>query len=150
MKKKSRNPKEFRRKRRHMHVRHTVVGIEGRPRVCVFRSNTNIYAQIIDDSAGRTLASVSSLNLEIPNAPKAAEGEDKGKKKDKKDKKDKKSAKRLPAGMKTRQAKEVGRKVAEVAREKGITKIRFDRGGYLYHGRVAVLAEAMREGGLEF
>jgi large subunit ribosomal protein L18 len=148
MKKKSRNPKEYKRKRRHMHVRHTVVGIEDRPRVCVFRSNTNIYAQIIDDSAGRTLASVSSLKLTVPDAPKAAEGADKDKKKGKK--KSDKSAKQLPAGMKIRQAKEVGRKVAEVAREKGITKIRFDRGGYLYHGRVAALAEAMREGGLEF
>ena len=102
MKKKSRNPKEYKRKRRHMHVRHTVVGIPERPRVCVFRSNTNIYAQIIDDSTGRTLASVSSLKLDVPDAPKAAEGEDKGKKKDKKQGK---SARNLPAGMKTRQAK---------------------------------------------
>ena len=129
-----------------MHIRHTVVGIEDRPRVCVFRSNTHIYAQIIDDGDGRTLASVSSLKLTVPDAPKAAEGDYKDKKKNKK--KSKKSAKQFPSGLKTRQAKEVGRKVAEVAREKGITKIRFDRGGYLYHGRVAALAQAMREGGL--
>ena len=131
-----------------MHIRHVVVGTEDRPRVCVFRSNTNIYAQIIDDSTGCTLASVSSVKLEVPDAPKAAESEDKDKKKKKK--KGGKSAKRMPAGMKTRQAEEVGRKVAEVAKEKGITKIRFDRGGYLYHGRVAALANAMRKGGLEF
>ena len=131
-----------------MHIRHTVVGTEDRPRVCVFRSNTNIYAQIIDDSTGCTLASVSSVKLEVPDAPKAAESEDKDKKKKKKT--GGKSAKRMPAGMKTRQAEEVGRKVAEVAREKGITKIRFDRGGYLYHGRVAALANAMRKAGLEF
>ena len=131
-----------------MHIRHTVVGTEDRPRVCVFRSNTNIYAQIIDDGTGCTLASVSSVKLEVPEPPKAAESEDKDKKKKKK--KGGKSAKRMPAGMKTRQAEEVGRKIAEVAKEKGITKIRFDRGGYLYHGRVAALANAMRKGGLEF
>jgi large subunit ribosomal protein L18 len=131
-----------------MHIRHVVVGTEDRPRVCVFRSNSNIYAQIIDDNSGRTLASVSSLKLSVPDAaakPAADEGEGK-----KKNKKSGKKAKNLPNGIKTRQAKEVGRKVAEVAKDKGITKIRFDRGGYLYHGRVAALAEAMREGGLEF
>lgn len=130
-----------------MHIRHVVVGTEDRPRVCVYRSNSNIYAQIIDDSSGRTLASVSSLKLEVPEAAKAADGDGEGKKKGKKGGK---QAKRLPNGAKTRQAKEVGRRVAEVAKEKGITRIRFDRGGYLYHGRVAALAEAMREGGLEF
>lgn len=131
-----------------MHIRHVVVGTEDRPRVCVFRSNSNIYAQIIDDSSGRTLASVSSLKLPVPDAAaKPAEGEGEGKKKNKKG--DKK-AKKAPNGVKMRQAREVGRKVAEVAKDKGITKIRFDRGGYLYHGRVAALADAMREGGLEF
>jgi large subunit ribosomal protein L18 len=151
MRKKSKNPKEYKRKRRHMHIRHVVAGTEERPRVCVFRSNSNIYAQIIDDNSGRTLASVSSLKLPVPDAAaKPAEGEGEGKKKSKKGKKGGKKAKSLPNGVKMRQAKEVGRKVAEVAKDKGITKIRFDRGGYLYHGRVAALADAMREGGLEF
>lgn len=130
-----------------MHIRHVVVGTEDRPRVCVFRSNSNIYAQIIDDSSGCTLASVSSLKLAVPDAAAKPADEGEGKKKSKKG--DKK-AKNPPNGAKMRQAREVGRKVAEVAKDKGITKIRFDRGGYLYHGRVAALADAMREGGLEF
>lgn len=155
MRKKIRNPKERKRKRRHMHIRHTVVGTAERPRVCVFRSKSHIYAQIIDDEHGRTLATVSSLKLDrqpttpppvVEAAPDESQG---GPKKTKGGKKGgKKGAAAEGAGV--LQAKEVGRRVAEVAREKGITRIRFDRGGYLYHGRVAALAQAMREGGLEF
>jgi large subunit ribosomal protein L18 len=151
---KVRNPKAHKRDRRHKHIRHTVVGSPDRPRVCVFRSGGHIYAQIIDDTQGHTLAAVSSLKLDMPKAKPApepaaeADAEGKGKK----GKKGKKGGKKpkAPEGAKILQAKEVGRMVAEVAKEKGITRIRFDRGGFLYHGRVAALAKAMRDGGLEF
>jgi len=148
MKKKIRNPKEHKRKRRHKHVRQQVVGTPDRPRVCVFRSNSHIYAQIIDDAQGRTVAALSSLkvNLSKPEAAEAEKPADQPKAKGKKGKKSKPKAE----GMKIIQAREVGRMVAEAAKEKGITAIRFDRGGYLYHGRVAALADAMRKGGLEF
>jgi large subunit ribosomal protein L18 len=112
----------------------------------------HIYVQIIDDDSGRTLVAASSLKFEAPKksaekAPEVVEEKGEGKKKGKK--KGEKKAK-APAGVKTLQAQEVGRAVAEVAKEKGITKVRFDRGGFLYHGRVAALAQAMRDGGLEF
>jgi large subunit ribosomal protein L18 len=137
-----------------MHIRHTVVGTADRPRVCVFRSNTNIYAQIIDDDKGHTLASVSSLKLETQTAAKPVPADEQAAgpdEKEKKEKRKKKGGKKPKAeGAKVLQAKEVGRMVAEAAKDKGITKIRFDRGGYLYHGRIAALAQAMRENGLEF
>jgi large subunit ribosomal protein L18 len=113
----------------------------------VFRSSKHIHAQIVDDTSGVTLASVSSLKLgkvEAPPAAEPAEGEEKKKKKKKGGKKAR------PVGAKILQAKEVGRRLAEVAKDKGITKIAFDRGGYLYHGRVAALAESAREHGLDF
>ena len=146
MQKKIRNNKDKKRQKRHWHIRHTVVGTADRPRVCVFRSNMHIYAQIIDDEQGRTLAAVSSLKMDPPKAaPAPEETGDKGKKKKKGGKKPK-----APDGAGILQAMEVGRKIAEVAKENGIIRIRFDRGGYLYHGRVAALAGAMRKGGLEF
>jgi large subunit ribosomal protein L18 len=146
MRKKFQNPKERRRKRRHMHVRTSVVGHADRPRVSVFRSNSHIYVQIIDDDTGQTLAAASSLKV-VPSkaTPAAAEEKEQGKKDKKRGKKEK-----SPAGMKTLQSREVGRAIAEIAKQKGITKVCFDRGGFLYHGRIAALAEAMREGGLEF
>lgn len=131
-----------------MSTRNRVSGTPERPRVCVFRSSRHIYAQIIDDTAGCTLASVSSLKVDPASlaAPAAAEGEGDAKKAKKK-----KGGKGKPApSAKVLQAREVGRMLAEAAREKGITKIAFDRGGYLYHGRVAALADAARENGLEF
>ena len=146
MQKKIRNYKDKKRQKRHWHIRHTVVGTADRPRVCVFRSNMHIYAQIVDDEQGRTLVAVSSLKMDPPKAaPAPEETGDKGKKKKKGGKKPK-----APDGAGILQAIEVGRKIAEVAKENGITRIRFDRGGYLYHGRVAALAGAMRKGGLEF
>ena len=149
MKTKIRNKKEYQRKRRHMHVRNRITGTTDRPRVCVFRSNAHIYAQIIDDDEGKTLASVSSLKVAAPKAEPAAEAapEENGEAKKKKKKGGKK---KKPEGAKILQAREVGRMVAEAAKEKGITRIRFDRGGYLYHGRVAALADEMRKNGLEF
>ena len=108
-------------KRRQRRVRGKVSGTAERPRLRVTRTNANIYAQIIDDVAGNTLVSASSLDKEI-------EGN---------------------GGNKTA-ARAVGKLVAERAKAKGIDTVVFDRGGYLYHGRVAELAEGAREGGLEF
>lgn len=147
MKTKIKDPKKHKRHRRHLHIRRTVSGTSERPRVCVFRSSKHIYAQIIDDTRGVTLASVSSLKLGKPAAaPAAAEGDDAAAAKKKK----KGGKKKAAVGAKVLTAREVGRQLAEVAKEKGITKISFDRGGNLYHGRVAALAEAARENGLEF
>ena len=106
--------------KRHSRVRSKISGTAECPRLNVFRSNTNIYAQLIDDVAGVTLASASSLDKEISAETKVAQG----------------SA--------------VGSAIAKAATEKGIKQVVFDRGGYLYHGRVQALAEAARENGLEF
>jgi large subunit ribosomal protein L18 len=120
------NKNEARRKR-HIRVRKRVQGTPERPRLNVYRSTNNIYAQVIDDLAGRTLASASSLDsaLRGDNASRSAGGN-------------------IDA------AKSVGQLVAERAKAAGITRVVFDRGGYLYHGRVQALADAARENGLEF
>ena len=109
------------RERRHKRVRKTISGTAERPRLAVFRSNRGIEAQLIDDLTGKTLAGASSLHL-------------------------KKSFK----GNKSAQAAEVGKTLAEAAKKAGIETVVFDRGGYLYHGRVKALAGAAREGGLKF
>jgi len=156
------NKSVYKRWRRHKRVRNKVIGTPERPRVCVFRSNTHIYAQLIDDTAGRTLVSVSSLKLDAPTARPAAkpaaataakakaEGK-KGKKADKAEATETAATTAgTPAGRKTVLAREVGRLLAEAAKAKGVSKVAFDRGGYLYHGRVAALADAAREAGLDF
>ena len=109
-------------KRRHSRVRKKVQGSAERPRLAVFRSNKHIVAQVIDDRAGRTLAAASTL-----------EGDLKG-----------------GATSNKTAAQAVGRLVAERAKAAGVTKVVFDRGGFQYHGRVAALADAAREAGLEF
>jgi large subunit ribosomal protein L18 len=106
-------------------------GYPERPRVSVFRSHKHIYAQIINDVEGHTLVALSSLSPEV--RAKVEELKGKGEVKGKVD-----------------VARLVGRMLAEKAKEKGITKVVFDRGGYKYHGRVKALAEGLREGGLEF
>lgn len=106
---------------RHKRVRAKISGTPGIPRLNVFRSSKNIYAQIIDDTTGVTLASASTIE-------KGFEG----------------------GGANRQAAKQVGLAVAARAKEKGITAVVFDRGGYLYHGRVKELADGAREGGLEF
>ena len=108
------------RERRHRRVRGKVSGTAERPRLVVFRSNRGIEAQLVDDLEGRTLAAASWLQL--------------------------KSFK----GSKTGQAAEVGKLLADSARAGGVKQVVFDRGGYLYHGRVKALADAARKGGLEF
>ncbi|MFT8400556.1 MAG: 50S ribosomal protein L18 [Lentilactobacillus diolivorans] len=108
------------RKRRHNRVRNKISGTAECPRLNVFRSNKNIYAQVIDDVEGVTLVSASTLDSAISSSNK------------------------------TEQAASVGKLVAQRANEKKIKKVVFDRGGYLYHGRVQALADAARENGLEF
>ena len=106
---------------RHVRVRGKISGTAERPRLNVFRSNSNIYAQLIDDVKGVTLAAASSVE-------KAFEG----------------------SGSNKEGARKVGQMIAKRAADKGITEVVFDRGGYLYHGRVMELAEGAREGGLKF
>jgi large subunit ribosomal protein L18 len=111
--------------RRRLRVRSTLKkAANGRPRLCVFRSAKNIYAQLIDDQAGHTLVAASSLDKDLRS--------------------------KLKQGGDISAAMEVGKLVAARAREAGVTKIVLDRGAYLYHGRVKALADAAREGGLEF
>ncbi len=113
------------RQRRHRRVRKSVFGTPERPRLNVFRSHEHIYAQVIDDAAGRTLASASSIAQGVQA--------------------------QIKKGMtKTERAAVVGRVVAERALEAGVKKVVFDRGGYKYHGRVKALADAAREAGLDF
>ena len=107
--------------RRHKRVRAKISGTAARPRLNVFRSNANIYAQIIDDENGVTLLSASTLDKDFDGY-----------------------------GGNKEAAKAVGTMIAKKAAEKGITEVVFDRGGYVYHGRVKELAEAAREGGLKF
>ena len=109
------------RSRRHRRVRGKVAGTAERPRLVVFRSNLGIYAQLVDDSTGRTVASAGWKGL-----PKSFKG------------------------TKTDQAREVGKVLADRAKKAGFERVVFDRAGYLYHGRVKALAEGAREGGLEF
>ncbi len=111
------------RHRRHVRVRKKVVGTAARPRLAVFRSNAHITAQVIDDSTGRTLASAATVEKDV----RAAGG----------------------TGNKAAAAA-VGRLLASRAHDAGVTRVVFDRGGFLYHGRVAALADAAREAGLEF
>ena len=113
--------RKLERERRHERVRTKISGTPECPRLCVFRSNTNLYAQVIDDVNGVTLASASTLDKEV---------------------KTKKSNKEA--------AKEVGTLIAKRAIEKNIKNVVYDRGGYIYHGIVKELAEAAREAGLEF
>jgi large subunit ribosomal protein L18 len=109
------------RERRHRRVRRKIVGTAERPRLAVFRSNRGIEAQLVDDLSGRTLAAASHLGL-----------------------------KKAFKGTKTEQAAEVGKLLAAKAKQVGVEAVVFDRGGYLYHGRVKALAEGAREGGLQF
>jgi large subunit ribosomal protein L18 len=108
-----------RRIKRHLRLRGKITGSTTRPRLAVFRSDEHIYAQVIDDGSGKTLASANDLEV-----------------------KDKVT--------KTEKAKLVGQKIADVAKKAKVKKVVFDRGGFLYHGRVKALAEAAREKGLEF
>ncbi|NLW28560.1 MAG: 50S ribosomal protein L18 [Erysipelothrix sp.] len=112
--------KNAKRVKRHSRMRNKIHGTSLRPRLNVFRSNTNIYAQIIDDVSKQTLVSASSLQLKLEH------------------------------GGNIDAAKQVGAEIAKLAKDANITEVVFDRGGYVYHGRVKALAEAAREAGLQF
>ncbi len=113
--------RKMERRRRHLRVRTKISGTAERPRLCVYRSNTNLYVQIIDDVAAKTLVSASTLDKEIKNKHANKEA-----------------------------AKEVGTLIAKKAKDLKIENVVFDRGGYIYHGVVKELAEAARQGGLKF
>ena len=117
------NIKEFKRRARHVRVRGKVRGTTQRPRLCVHRSLNNIYAQIIDDVAGKILFGVSTLDKDVRG--------------------------KLKTKGNIQAATLLGETLALKAKNKGITKVAFDRGGYLYHGRIKAFAEAARKGGLE-
>ena len=116
--------REAHRERIHLRMRKRVVGTSERPRLCVHRSSRHIRAQVVDDTAGRTLVSASSLDKEVRAA--------------------------IRGGGNIAASKVVGKVIAERAKAKGIDQVVFDRGGYQYHGRVQALAEAAREAGLKF
>jgi large subunit ribosomal protein L18 len=116
--------REAARHRRHLRVRQKIQTVKGRPRLSVFRSLKHIYAQIIDDAEGHTLAAASTLDPEVRG--------------------------RIAGMKKSEQAKVVGEVLAQRAKARGIEKVIFDRGGYKYHGRVRSLADGARGGGLEF
>lgn len=109
--------------KRHRRIRRSIWGSTERPRLCVFRSNRHIYAQVVDDSASKTLASASTLDPELKDACKKPWNKE--------------------------AAKSVGELVAKRAMDKGVKLVVFDRGGYIYHGRVAAVAEGAREAGLD-
>ncbi len=112
------------RQKRHLRVRKNLSGTPERPRLCVFRSLVGIYAQVIDDESGTTLVSASSIDKQLRG--------------------------QMDGLKKTEQAKLVGKAIAERALAQGITKVVFDRGGFRYMGRIKVLADSAREGGLQF
>jgi len=112
------------REKRHMRIRRRMTGSPDRPRLCIYRSNKHIYAQIVDDTQAHTLVAASSLDTELTDKLKKTWNKD--------------------------SAEAVGELVAKRAIKKGIQSVVFDRGGYIYHGRVAAVAEAARKSGLEF
>lgn len=118
------NHREVARVRRQRRVRKKIIGTDARPRVCVFRSSKHIYAQVISDERGVTLAAVSTLSKEMASQAKKRKSVD--------------------------AAKQVGLALAKICREKNITSVIFDRNGFLFHGRVKAVADGAREGGLQF
>jgi len=118
------NDRNSMRQRRHLRLRRKVQGSAERPRLCVFRSLKHIYAQLIDDDKGVTIASASTVD--------SAFGDDK------------------KSRCNVKFAKEIGKKISQIAKEKNIAAVVFDKGGFKYHGKVKALADAAREGGLKF
>jgi large subunit ribosomal protein L18 len=131
---KGQNPRAAARQRRHLRIRRKVRGTPERPRLAVSRSLKHVAGQIIDDSRGVTLVGLSSADPELRGAsPEPRE-----------------DASGTPPATKTARARAAGRLLAERARERGIQRVVFDRGGYVYHGRIKAFAEGAREGGLDF
>lgn len=112
------------REKRHYRLRNKISGTSNKPRLCVFRSNKHIYAQIIDDTIGHTLVASSTKDIEVANGLKSTSSKD--------------------------AAKAVGASIAKKAIDKGVNVVVFDRGGYIFHGKVKELADAAREAGLQF
>jgi large subunit ribosomal protein L18 len=119
----SKPDRKLNRIKRHRRIRRSLIGSSERPRLCIYRSNKHIYAQIVDDSQARTLVAASTLDPELKGLAKTWD---------------------------TESARSVGSLVAKRAKDKGISAVVFDRGGYIYHGRIAAVAEAARESGLDF
>ena len=136
--------------RRHLRVRKRLVGTSERPRLCVFRSGNQIYAQIVDDSQGRTLVAASSRDADLATvtaalaAPKAASAGDEG------ENATPQAYRGIEANRRVQLAYKVGQLLAQRAQAAGLTRVVFDRGGYIYHGRIAALADGARQGGLDF
>jgi large subunit ribosomal protein L18 len=130
--------------RRHQRVRKKVTGTSARPRLSVFRSGTQIYAQVIDDMSSRTVTAASSRDTELAGVLRRVT--------EIKDSEDQipEALKGIVTNRRVQQARAVGQLVAERARALGIDQVVFDRGGYIYHGRVAALAHGAREAGLDF
>jgi large subunit ribosomal protein L18 len=133
--------------RRHLRVRKRLAGTSERPRLCVFRSANQIYAQIVDDAQGRTLVAASSRDVDLAKVKatiavpaEGAEGDDATPA----------AFRGLEANRRVQQAYKVGQLLAERAAAAGLKRVVFDRGGYIYHGRVAALAAGARKGGLDF
>jgi large subunit ribosomal protein L18 len=133
--------------RRHLRVRKRLTGTSERPRLCVFRSSNQIYAQIVDDAQGRTLVAASSRDADLAKVKAAlvapaegAEGEDATPE----------AFRGLETNRRVQIAHKVGLLLAERAKAAGLKRVVFDRGGYIYHGRVAALADGARKGGLDF
>mgnify|MGYP005838261527 CR=1 FL=1 len=122
----SRQTRQERRRRRHLRVRRKVFGTPERPRLSVYRSLKHMYAQVVDDTRGHTLVFVSTLDPALRETLQQSDG------------------------GKVEAARKVGLELARRALDKGVTRVVFDRGGFLYHGRVAAVAEGAREGGLQF
>lgn len=122
--KNKKNDREVKRLAKHERIRKRVVGTSERPRLCVHRSLKNFYAQIVDDTTGKVLFGVSTLNKDV--------------------------ASQIKGGGNMSGSAALGKVFAELAKKKGITKVCFDRGGYLYHGRIKAFADSARESGLEF
>jgi large subunit ribosomal protein L18 len=116
--------RRFSRVRRHHRIRRKLVGTGEVPRLAVFRSHTHIYAQLVDDATGRSLCGTSTLDPALREA--------------------------LVGKKKSERGRLVGKRIAEIAQSRGILQVAFDRGGYVYHGRIRALAEGAREGGLKF
>jgi len=113
--------RDAKRRKRHLRIRRKLSGTSERPRLVVFRSEKHMYAQLVDDEAGKIITSASTIDKDV----------------------------KIEKTWNVEAAKEIGKLIAEKAKAKGVTKVKFDRGGYQYHGRVKAVAEAAREAGLE-
>ncbi len=133
--------KQEKRQRRHQRVRSKIKGTNKVPRLCVFRANKHIYAQLIDDEKGKTLVAASDLKSKIKSQKSKPQSNIR---------KLKENKEKIVRTGKIADAYKIGNLIAEKAKEKKIEKVVFDRGGYKYHGRIKALAEGAREGGLKF